>query len=86
MERIYFCFQLLNCLTEFYNRTFPDRWNVSLVSFLPKNNELYDCDNYRCLSLTSCLDKLFTSLLHTRLHNHMENNDLYNKFQAGFRP
>ena len=66
--------------------TFPDSWNVSLVSFLPKNNELYDCDNYRCLSLTSCSGKLFTYLHHTRLHNYMENNNLYNKFKAGFRP
>lgn len=82
---------LLLPIVKLFNRilrsgTFPDSWNVSLVSFLPKNNELYECDNYRCLSLTSCLGKLFTSLLHTRLHNHMETNNLYNKFQAGFRP
>ena len=82
---------LLLPIVKLFNRIlksgiFPDRWNVSLVSFIPKTTELYDCDNYRCLSLTSCLGKLFTSLLHTRLHIHMENNDLYNKFQAGFRP
>lgn len=82
---------LLLPVVKLFNRilksgTFPDSWNVSLVSFLAKNNELYDCNNYRCLSLTSCLGKLFTSLLQTRLHNHMENNGLYNNFQAGFRP
>ena len=57
-----------------------------LSLFLAKNNDVYDCNNYRCLSLTSCFGKLFTSLLQSRLHNHTENNNLYNKYQAGFRP
>ena len=38
------------------------------------------------LFLTSCLGKLFTSLLQCRLNTSMENNNLYNEFQAGFRP
>ena len=66
--------------------TFPDSLNFSSVSILPQNNEIYECDNYRCFSFTSCLGKLFTSLLHTRLHIYMEDNNLCNKFQAGFRP
>ena len=53
---------------------------------LTKNNDVYDCNNYRCLSLTSCLGKLFTSLLQNRLNTYMDKNNLYNKFQAGFRP
>lgn len=56
---------------------------VSLLS--GQNNEVYDCNNYRCLSLSNCMGKLFTSLLHARLHNYMETNNLYNKFQAGLR-
>ena len=66
--------------------TFADAWNISLISFLPKNNDIYDYNDYRCLSLTSCLGKLFTSLLQNRLNVYMEENNLYNKFQAGFRP
>ena len=82
---------LLLPVVKLFNRilksgTFPHSWNISLVSFIAKNNEIYDCNNYRCLSLTSCFGKLFTSLLQTRLHNYMENNNLYNRFQAGFRP
>ncbi len=64
----------------------PDCWHVSLVLFLPKNNGVYDCNKYRCLSLSSSLGKLFTPLLQSRLHNYMEDKDLYNRFQAGFRP
>ena len=82
---------LLLPIVKLFNRilnsgTFPHNWNFSLVSFLAKNIDVYDCYNYRCLSLTSCFGKLFASLLQSRLHNHMENNNLYNKFQAGFRP
>ena len=78
---------LLLPLVKLFNRilnsgAFPESWNVSSVSFLQKNNnDVYDCNNYRCLSLTSCLGKLFTSLLQSRLHNCMEDNGLYNIFQ-----
>ena len=65
---------------------FLDAWNLSCISFLHKNGDINICDNYRCMSLTSCLGKLFTSLLQKRLHKYMENNDLYNIYQAGFRP
>ena len=82
---------LLLPLVKLFNRilisgTFLDAWNVSLISFLPKNNDIYDCNNYRCLSLTSCLGKLFTSLQQNRLNNYMENNNLNNNLQTGFRP
>ena len=51
------------------------------MSFIQKNNkDVYDCHNYPCLSLKSCLGKLFTTLLQSRLHNYMEDNDL------NFRP
>ena len=83
---------LLLPLVKLFNRilnsgAFPEGWNVSSMSFLLKNNNVfYDCNNYRCLSLTSYLGKLFTSLLQSRLHNYMEDSDLYNTVQAGFRP
>jgi len=34
----------------------------------------------------SCLGKLFTSLLKERLHAYLEDHNLLNKWQAGFRP
>ena len=82
---------LLLPIVNLFNRVlssgvFPDTWNISYILFLHKNGDIYNCNNYRCLSLASCLGKLFTSLLQRRLHTYMENNDLYNKYQAGFRP
>ena len=46
-----------------------------LSLFFSKNNDVYNCNNYRCSSLTSCFGKLFTLLLQSRLHNHIENNN-----------
>lgn len=82
---------LLLPIVKLFNRilrdgTFPKSWNISMISFLHKSKDVYDCNNYRCLSLTSCLGKLFTSIMQTRLNEYMESNGLYNKFQAGFRP
>jgi hypothetical protein len=65
---------------------FRDAWNLSCISFLHKNGDINICDNYQCWSLTSCLGKLFTSLLQKRLHKYMENNALYNIYQAAFKP
>ena len=36
--------------------------------------------------LTSCFSKLFTSLLQNRVHRFLDDDNLYNRFQAGFRP
>ena len=47
-----------------------------------KNN----CNNYRGISLSSCLTKLFTSLLQNRLITHLESHNFFSPFQAGFRP
>ena len=54
--------------------------------FLVKRFSCYNCDNYRCLSLTSCIGKLCISLLQRRFHTYMEYKELYNKLQPGFRP
>ena len=49
---------------------FPVTWNMS-------------CNNYRGISLSSCLSKLFTGLLQNRLITHLENNNFFSPFQAG---
>ena len=46
---------LLLPIVNLFNRVlssgvFPDTWNISCISFLHKNCDIYNCDNYRCLS------------------------------------
>ena len=42
---------------------FPSVWNHSFISSIYKSGDPNDCNNYRGISVTSCLGKLFTSLL-----------------------
>ena len=44
-----------------------------------------DPDNYRGISLLSCVAKLFTSCINSRLSMFLEQNDLLKENQAGFR-
>ena len=66
---------------------FPSCWKIARVTFIhkpgkPKSNP----SSYRPISLLSCLGKLFERIIATRLLNYFENSDLFNLFQAGFRP
>ena len=42
-------------------------------------------ENYRPITILSCFGKLFTSVLNSRLENFLEQNDIINENQAGFR-
>ena len=83
--------KLLLPIVNLFNRLltagkFPMCWTISCTTFIHKNGDINNCDNYRCIGLTSCFGKFFTSLLQNRLHRFLEDEHLYNRFQAGFRP
>ena len=42
-------------------------------------------ENYRPITLLSCLGKLFTSVINNRVNSYAERTNLINNFQAGFR-
>ena len=65
---------------------FPEVWNISLISTTYKKGDPNDCNNYRGISLSNCMSKLFTSLLHNRLIKYLEDKNYFNPYQAGFRP
>ena len=48
--------------------------------------DVNDCSNYREISISSCICKLFTSLLQKRHQIYLDDNNFLNDFQAGFRP
>ena len=82
---------LLNLLVDLFNKilaqnSFPEQWNTSTMSVIHKSKDINDCNNYRGICISSCLGKLFTSLLQQRLQNYLDDNDSLNDFQAGFRP
>ena len=65
----------------------PSDWCISLISPLYKNTGPKDeANNYRGISLISCIGKLFTALINKRLELYIKNNQLLGEEQAGFRP
>ena len=64
---------------------FPDEWNYGLIRLIHKGNDIYDPNNYRGITLNSCLGKLFCTILYNRLAPLLEDEKIYCKEQAAFR-
>jgi len=81
---------LLTTLVKLFNKIlkegiFPESWNLSLLSSIYKSGDPMEPNNYRGISVCSCLGKLFTRLLQKRLDVFLESNNLLSPNQAGFR-
>ena len=64
----------------------PTEWCISLIQPLYKNKgSKLDANNYRVISLISCIGKVFTQLINRRLENFIHQNDILGQEQAGFR-
>lgn len=65
---------------------FPEEWKRSHVVPIPKPGKSRRCaDNYRPISLTCHLSKVFEKLLKKRLEYHLERNKVIPNVQSGFR-
>ena len=64
----------------------PTNWCISFISPIYKNKgPKSDPDNYRGISLISCLGKLFSALINERLTKYIDTNNIIGEEQAGFR-
>ncbi|MCG8032694.1 MAG: hypothetical protein JAZ03_11025, partial [Candidatus Thiodiazotropha taylori] len=64
----------------------PSAWVEGIIIPLYKNKgDSLDANNYRPITLLSCLGKLFTAVLNDRLNTYLESNDILLENQAGFR-
>ena len=80
----YLVLRLFNLILQTSN--IPKGWKISKVSMIPKKLGLNpDPSQYRPISLTSCMSKLFESLVHSRIYNYLENRNLLKHCQSGFR-
>ena len=65
----------------FNNGTFPKSWNESIVTLIHKKGSKYDPNNYRGISITSNLGKLFNKVIYNRLQNLLTIMTLYVKIK-----
>ena len=65
---------------------FPETWTLGMINPIYKTNgDIKDPSNYRPITLLSCLGKVYTAVLNTRIQNYIEENHLLNDCQSGFR-
>ena len=62
----------------------PDIWCQGLITAIYKSGDMSDPANYRGLCVSSCLGKLFSSILNQRLYLHFEENKILHNSQIGF--
>ena len=68
------------------NGVMPSEWLVGMIVPIYKGKgDTSDVNNYRGITLLSCLGKLFTSILNERLTKYSNTMNIINETQAGFR-
>ena len=83
--------QMVSLVTKYFNLILesgiiPTDWKIGvIIPIFKKKGSVEDPDNYRGITLLSCIGKLFTAVVNSRLNNFLEVNDLLGKEQAGFR-
>ena len=64
---------------------YPQSWNHGLICSIYKSGKKDDPNNYRGITLSNCLGKLFNTILYNRLQKELRNNKVLSSAQAGFR-
>lgn len=67
------------------NGNYPSKWAEGRITSIHKSGVKTDPSNYRGITVSSSLGKLFNSILNNRLTKYFENNKTLSKYQTGFR-
>ena len=70
---------------SFQLQHFPDIWKHALVKPLPKIKQPKLCNDYRPISILCTLSKIIEKVVYNQLSTHLENNNLLDPNQSGFR-
>ena len=69
----------------FSSSLYPDNWSEAIIQPLFKKGDPENPDNYRGVSLLNICSKLYSYILNKRLTCWIDDNNLLNETQAGFR-
>lgn len=77
-------------LCSIFNRSilsgiFPDDWKSAKVTPLFKNGQRSDVNNYRPISVTPIVAKIFERIIYDQLCDYLSENHLISSLQSGFR-
>lgn len=80
---------LLQCFMKTFNAclsngTYPAQWSEGYITPLYKSKDMNDPNNYRGLTITSAIGKLFNRIMNTRLDNFLIKNKIIDDCQIGF--
>ena len=81
---------IINFLVDLFNviydlGKYPIQWAKAIIVPIHKSGSHDNPNNYRGISLLSCISKCFTTILNKRLYNWLENESKIVENQAGFR-
>jgi hypothetical protein len=65
---------------------FPDRMKFAVVKPIFKNGSAYDPSKYRPISLLPAFSKVLERVIYNRLYDHIDNNNILDNNQYGFKP
>lgn len=77
--------------TKLFNLIFdsgiiPESWTLGVIKPIYKNKgNPKSPENYRPITILSCLGKLFTSIINNRLNTYIDKHNILESCQAGFR-
>jgi len=85
------CFNFTSVLSKVINLSFqqgifPESLKVAKVVPIHKEGSKTDVANYRPISLLSCFSKIFEKIMHCRILEFLDKNEILCDTQYGFRP
>jgi hypothetical protein len=64
---------------------YPDQFKYAHIIPIHKGKSKHDMNNFRPVSLLCCLSKILEKIIYKRLYGFLEEHNLFNKLQFGFR-
>ncbi len=63
----------------------PDEWNEGIIIPIFKKGDVKDLDNYRGITLTSCVSKVYNRIIAQNVSKFIEDNNILTEVQGSFR-